>query len=760
MRNIHVFFFIMLSLASIDLSAQVDRIELGYQTTRRGVVWYRPGLPTHAPTWKFSRDTNAVLWVDTLTAIRYDWDYSDDRWRAKGTFSGPLPPRPQQTSGAALVDNRTAFWIRDTFNLLHKYDSTANAWTPWGDWFYLSTVPTDITATGANGAAKYRRSLWQDADDFVVRYWNGTAWSIFAGTGTDLSYSGASSPVTINSSTGADVTITAGTGISLSATSGNLTITNTSTNTDAQNLTIEGSGPTYDVAISGGSDVTIAGGGIVALSEGPANTLIITATEADGSTTNELQTYGHAGTTTYTNTLSSGGGSFTLQAGTNVTLSHTSGTTTISAASGGDGNGIYGDGTAGSGDDSLPPGGSNVTVPNDNSPLDFLVNAGAGNPSPFLAIRVITDYCADDAVTKYFVGKSPSDSLSIENFDCGAVLNQVGGSLTLQTDKELYLVGDSVNVTTVPARTVMPYLVGITTGGWLRKIEGTATGQILVWDEPNGWWEIGSAPGGGTVTGTGAANRVAYWTGTSAIAADADFAFDGSYVGIGTTTLTARLNVNENASLSSPFVANFYAASTTGGNAFITVANTTTTGTARIGLGQSALGSYSAAITRYGSTHTSRAKELNIGTFEASAPLTFTMNTTVRMTVASDANVYVANNIYAGAGTTVTGAHSTVQSGGSFAGAFLESVTTPTFDDSKHVVVYTGTTNVTWTLPTASTCTGRYYWLHHANTTGTVTLSQSITKGNGGNFNTITAGQWAFIVSTGSGWRGFKIASL
>ena len=54
---------------------------------------------------------------------------------------------------------------------------------------------------------------------------------------------------------------------------------------------------------------------------------VLTAT--DGSTTNEIQTYAHTGTTSYTNTLSLGGGAFTLQAGTGMSLSHTAGTTTF-----------------------------------------------------------------------------------------------------------------------------------------------------------------------------------------------------------------------------------------------------------------------------------------------------------------------------------------------------------------------------------------------------------------------------------------------
>lgn len=55
-------------------------------------------------------------------------------------------------------------------------------------------------------------------------------------------------------------------------------------------------------------------------------------TAADPSTTNEIQTYGHAGTTSYTNTLSSGGGAFTLQGGGLTSISHTAGTVTISSA--------------------------------------------------------------------------------------------------------------------------------------------------------------------------------------------------------------------------------------------------------------------------------------------------------------------------------------------------------------------------------------------------------------------------------------------
>ena len=94
--------------------------------------------------------------------------------------------------------------------------------------------------------------------------------------------------------------------------------------------------------------------------------------------------------------------------------------------------------------------------------------------------------------------------------------------------------------------------------------------------------------------------------------------------------------------------------------------------------------------------------------------------------------------------------------------AYLETLGAPTFDETKHTVVYTNTTNVTWTLPTAAACAceGRVYILHHATSSGTITLSQNISKGSGGTFNTISAGQWAYIVYGSSSIRGYKLASL
>lgn len=103
-----------------------------------------------------------------------------------------------------------------------------------------------------------------------------------------------------------------------------------------------------------------------------------------------------------------------------------------------------------------------------------------------------------------------------------------------------------------------------------------------------------------------------------------------------------------------------------------------------------------------------------------------------------------------------TGLHSTLQSSGSFAGAMLETSGAPTFDETKYCVVYTASTSITWTLPTASSCTGRVYKLHHAGSGGTITLSQSVSAGNGVTFSTLSAGEWATIHAGISNWRGKK----
>ncbi len=129
------------------------------------------------------------------------------------------------------------------------------------------------------------------------------------------------------SSGGGAVTLAEGAGIDLTRSTNTITIAATAAGTD---LSFTGASSPVTLNSSSGADVTITAGGINALS-GTSGNVTITATEVDGSTSNELQTYGHAGTTSYTNTLSNSGGSFTLQAAGIAAISHTTGTVTITA---------------------------------------------------------------------------------------------------------------------------------------------------------------------------------------------------------------------------------------------------------------------------------------------------------------------------------------------------------------------------------------------------------------------------------------------
>lgn len=165
----------------------------------------------------------------------------------------------------------------------------------------------DNTQIVATGAANGQTLVWSTTNS----QWEPTTPS--SGV-TDLTITGTSSPLTINSSTGTDVTVTSGTGISLTGTSGNITINNT---------------------------------GII--------------TEVDGSTTNELQTVANTSDgTTHTATLSNSGGSLQLAEGAGITLTTT-------------GTGLNGIVTIAS----TASGTTNLTVGGTSSPLTLESSSGA-----------------------------------------------------------------------------------------------------------------------------------------------------------------------------------------------------------------------------------------------------------------------------------------------------------------------------------------------------------------------------------------------
>ena len=149
-------------------------------------------------------------------------------------------------------------------------------------------------------------------------------------------HSGTASYTNTLSNSGGAFTLQAGGINAISHTAGTVTITATEVDgstTNEGSLTV-GAGTATTSLIqsntSGSTNVTLQAGGIVSLSEA-SNTITVSATEVDGSTSNELQTYAHSGTTSYTNTLSNSGGSFTIQAGGINAISHSAGTLTITA---------------------------------------------------------------------------------------------------------------------------------------------------------------------------------------------------------------------------------------------------------------------------------------------------------------------------------------------------------------------------------------------------------------------------------------------
>jgi uncharacterized protein YodC (DUF2158 family) len=158
-----------------------------------------------------------------------------------------------------------------------------------------------------------------------------------SGGGADLSYSGASSPVTLASSTGADVTFTQGGIVTITSSGSNMTISATEVDGSVTNEAWTIDGDDADTEVIGSQTVKFQGAGITTTDYNPTtDVLLITSTEVDGSITNELQTLANTSdATSHTVTLSNSGGSVQLIEGTNVTLTTggTSGAGTVTIAS-------------------------------------------------------------------------------------------------------------------------------------------------------------------------------------------------------------------------------------------------------------------------------------------------------------------------------------------------------------------------------------------------------------------------------------------
>ena len=203
-------------------------------------------------------------------------------------------------------------------------------------------IRNDSVTTGKilNGSILFEDIGQNSASNGQVIKWNGSAWAAAAdntgGAGsTDLSWTGASSPYTLNSSSGTDVGFAQGSGITLSTSSSTLTIAAVDQSATNEVLTIS-DGTNSEVL--GGQTLTVAGSGINTASyNATTNTLTITGTESDGSATNEGSLTVGAGTAT-TSVISSntsGSTNVTIEAGSNITLSESGNTITIASTAAG-----------------------------------------------------------------------------------------------------------------------------------------------------------------------------------------------------------------------------------------------------------------------------------------------------------------------------------------------------------------------------------------------------------------------------------------
>ncbi len=215
---------------------------------------------------ELTRSTNQLTIASTLTAPQTWGDFTTNiqSWGSTGTFGsgkdvgiGGAPSRDFDVIGDARL--RGAI-----------YNSSNSA----------GTTGQVLTSQGA--------SAW--------------TWETPASAATNLTFSGASSPFTLNSSSGTDVTFTAGSGIGLSASSGNITLTATDASATNELQTISTSGAAGNITLSNGG-----------------GTLNLNVNDADASATNEAQTLSSSsGAVSLSAVSGTGGGTVTFAPGVGI----------------------------------------------------------------------------------------------------------------------------------------------------------------------------------------------------------------------------------------------------------------------------------------------------------------------------------------------------------------------------------------------------------------------------------------------------------
>ena len=401
-----------------------------------------------------------------------------------------------------------------------------------------------------------------------------------SGSGTDLSVTGTSSPVTLVSSTGTDVTFTAGGINAISASSGNITITATevdgSVTNELQTIanTSDATSHTVTLSNSGGSVQLVEGSGITMATTGTGGAGILTITAVDASATNEIQTYGHAGTTTYTNTLSGSGGSWSITGAGIAAISQTGGAITVTATEvdgsvsnelqtySHGGTTTYTNTLSNSGGSwsltgagiavvSQTAGAVTVTATEVDGSISnegsLTVGAGSGttsiinsNTSGSTGVTLTASTglgISESGNVITLTNSSPDQTVSLTNGG-GIAVSGTYPSFTLtatdqSTTNELQTVANTSDATS--------HTVTLSnSGGSFQLVEGS--GLTITTSGTSGAGIVTIAAGGGGVLPTGTSGQTLRHNGTTWVA-NSNLFHDGTDVGIGTTTPNGKLHV-------------------------------------------------------------------------------------------------------------------------------------------------------------------------------------------------------------------------
>lgn len=222
---------------------------------------------------------------------------------------------------------------------------------------------------------------------------------------------------------------------------------------------------------------------------------------------------------------------------------------------------------------------------------------------------------------------------------------------------------------------------------------GVTDGHVLTWDTVNGW-QAEAASGGGSVNGSGTANRVAYWTASDTIAADDDFQFDGSGVGVGTGTMTGKFNVDAGSGFAQLPV-NAYAAGSS--VVYAQVSNTTTNAETWLSLNQEAnINTIRGGLRRYGSTHGTFPNVIDLVNTQ-NAALRFITNNNIRLTI-SNAGAFTVTSV-AGTGDRLIQA----DANGTLARSSIDPATLVSYSFTNGLTESAGTVKLGGTLTDATT---------------------------------------------------------